>query len=194
VPINFANLILDKYHDFRASKDHQEAFVYFTNRILPSVNASITKFERLKYQKTMSECFSYTNEAFALLMLVNYEARWTSQHEALMENPRESRKTHEKLWKDARYTSSTESIRRGQSWTKEGMLKFNSLCEMVKAQREKEETGSTVEKQLQAWCCRDANLHIWRVAQGGVAAQDELGQEGEEEEVEAMGECDINQV
>jgi hypothetical protein len=31
------------------------------------------------------------------------------------------------------------------------MLKFNSLCEMVKAQQEKEETGSTVEKQFQAW-------------------------------------------
>jgi hypothetical protein len=75
VPINFANLILDQYRDFGASiKDHQEAFVYFTNRILPCVNASITKFERLKYQKTMPECFSYTNEAFALLMVVNYEA------------------------------------------------------------------------------------------------------------------------
>jgi hypothetical protein len=70
-------------------------------------------------------------------MVVNYEARWTSQHEVLMENPHESRKTCEKLWKDARYTSSTEGSRRGQTWTKEGMLKFNSLCEMVKVQRER---------------------------------------------------------
>jgi hypothetical protein len=194
VPMNFATLILDKYRDFGTSKDHRDAFVYFTNRILPSVNASITKFERLKYQKTMSECFTYTDEAFALLMVVNYEARWTSQHVALMENPQESRKAREKLWKDARYTSSTEGSRRGQSWTKEGMLKFNSLCEMVKTQRDKEETGITVEKQLQAWCRRDANLPTWRVAEGGVAAEDDLEEEGEDEEVEAVGECDIYQV
>jgi hypothetical protein len=32
----------------------------------------------------------------------------------------------------------------GQSY-KKGLLKFNSLCEMVKTQRAKEETGSTVE-------------------------------------------------
>jgi hypothetical protein len=115
----------------------------------------------------MSECFSYTDEAFALLMVVNYEAWWTSLHEALIENLHESRKTCEKLWKDARYTSSTEGSRHGQSWTKEGMLKFNSLCEMVKAPREKEESGITVEKQLQAWCRRDANLPTWRVAEGG---------------------------
>jgi hypothetical protein len=136
----------------------------------------------------MSKCFSYTNEAFALLMVVNYEAQWTSQHEALMENPHESRKTREKLWKDARYTSSTEGNRRGQSWTR-GDVKLNSLYEMVKVQREKEETGSTVGKQFQAWCRRDANLPTWRVAEEGVAAQDELGQEGGEE-VEAVGECD----
>jgi hypothetical protein len=68
---------------------------------LPSVNASITKFERLKYQKTISGCFSYTDEAFALLMVVNYEARWTSQYEAIAGYPAESRKIRAKRWKDA---------------------------------------------------------------------------------------------
>jgi hypothetical protein len=55
-----------------------------------AINASITKFERLKYQKTISS-FSYTDEAFALLMVVNYEARWTSQYEAIAGYPAESR-------------------------------------------------------------------------------------------------------
>jgi hypothetical protein len=73
----------------------------------------------------------------------------------------------EKLWKDAMYTSITDGSRRGQSCTKEGMLKFNSLCEMVKAQWEKEETGGTVEKQLQAWCSRDNSLPAWLEAGGG---------------------------
>jgi hypothetical protein len=194
VPIHFANLILEKYHDFHAFKDHHEAFVYFTNRILPYVNASITKYERLKYQKTMSECFSYTDEAFALLMVVNYEARWMLQHEALMGYPHESRKTRDKMWKDALFTSSTEESRCGQSWTKEGMLKFNSLCEMVKSQQRKEETGSNVEKQLWAWCQKNDSMPPWWEEGEGVDAQDDLGQEEKEEEVETMGECDIYQV
>jgi hypothetical protein len=67
---------------------------------LPSVNASITKFERLKYQKTISGV-SATDEAFALLMVVNYEARWTSQYEAIAGYPAESRKIRAKRWKDA---------------------------------------------------------------------------------------------
>jgi hypothetical protein len=64
VPPNFAVLIL-KSTGTLVSIPHREAF-QLTNRVLPSVNASITKFERLKYQKTISECFSYTDEAFAL--------------------------------------------------------------------------------------------------------------------------------
>jgi hypothetical protein len=194
VPVNFANLILDKYRGFGTSKEHREAFLYFTNRgVLPSVNASYTKFERSKYRKTISECFSYTDEAFALLMVANYEPRWTSQYEATLEYPGGSRKTREKKWKDARYTSSTEGSRRGQSWTKEGLLRFNSLCEMVKGQRAIEETGITVEKYLRAWCRDQASMPPWREEkEGSVIGEDVLGQE--EEEVEALGECDISQV
>jgi hypothetical protein len=195
VPPNFAVLILEKYRDFGSSIPHREAFLYFTNRVLPSVNASITKFERLKYQKTISECFSYTDEAFALLMVVNYEARWTSQYEAIAGYPAESRKIRAKRWKDVRYTSSTEGCRRGQSWTRKGLLKFNSLCEMVKTQRAKEETGSTVENYLRTWCRDQAGMHAWRETtnEGDADPQDALDEE-EEQEVEAVGECDIYQV
>jgi hypothetical protein len=187
---------LDKYRGFGTSKEHREAFLYFTNRVLPSVNTSITKFERSKYKKTISECFGYTDVAFALLMVVNYEARWTSQYEAMIEYPGELRKTSEKKWKDAVYTSSTEGSRRGQSWRKEGLLRFNSLCEMVKGQWAREETGIKVESYLQAWCRNQASMPPWPKEKEAVAAiaEDALGQEEEEEEVEAVGECDIYQV
>jgi hypothetical protein len=85
---------LEKYRDFGSSIPHREAFQYF-QQSLPSVNASITKFERLKYQKTISSV-SATDEAFALLMVVNYEARWTSQYEAIAGYPAESRKIRAK--------------------------------------------------------------------------------------------------
>jgi hypothetical protein len=193
VPKNFANLILEKYHGCRISDDHHDAFLYFANRIFPSVNASYTKFERLKVKKTICECFSYTNDAFALLMVINYERRWLSQHEAKLEHPNHSRQTREQLWKDARYTSSTEGNRRGQSWIKDGLLRFfNSLCTMVKAQWEVEDTGATVEKSLWDWCHKHAGMTALGGKEETVAPdpQDDLG----EEEVETVGECDIYQV
>jgi hypothetical protein len=192
VPDNFANLVVEKYRGYGLSEGHHKAFRYFATRILPSVNASFTKFERLRVKKTISECFSYTDEAFALLMVLNYEPRWLSQHKAKVEHPNRSRRTREQLWKDARFTSSTEGNRRGQSWTKEGLLRFNNLCTMVKAQREVEETGDTVEKDLRDWCREEAGMTPLGKTTEMVAPDPQ--DEEDEEEVEAMGECDIYQV
>jgi hypothetical protein len=192
VPDNFANLVVEKYRGYGLSEGRHKAFLYFATRFLPSVNASFTKIERLRVKKTISECFSYTDEAFALLMVLNYEPWWLSQHEEKVEHPNRSRWTREKLWKDARFTSSTEGNRRGQSWTKEGLLRFNNLCTMVKAQREVEETEATVEKNLWDWCREGAGMTPLGKKAEMVAPdlQDDLA----EEEVEALGECDIYQV
>jgi hypothetical protein len=105
----------------------------------------------------------------------------------------DDRKMREKQWKDARYTSSTEGSRRGNSWTREGLLKFNSLYEMVREQRASEESGDTVDNYLRNWSHEEAGMLSWEDGQM-MATQGEDGVEDKEDEVEVMGECDIYQV
>jgi hypothetical protein len=57
-----------------------------------------------------------------------------------------------------------------QTWPKlrKGLLKFNSLCEMVKTQRAKEETGSTVENYLRTWCRPGWNARLAETTNEGM--------------------------
>jgi hypothetical protein len=165
------------------------SFVYFATRILPAVNVSITKFDKSKYNMKLSECFRYTDEAFALLLVDNYEPRWQSQYKAVVAYPhQDGRRMREKQWKDARYTSSTEGSRRGNSWTREGLLKFNSLCEMVREQRTSEESGDTVDNYLRNWCHEEAGM--LSLEDGQMMATQ--GEDGVEDEVEAISSTRCN--
>jgi hypothetical protein len=104
VPQNFSTLLLEKYRIYGNSLTHKNAFRYFATRILPAVNASHTRFDKRKYTKVLSQCFNYTDEAFGILMVANYEERWTTQYTALITLPGGSRREHQDLWEDARYT------------------------------------------------------------------------------------------
>ena len=79
VPDNFKHLLEEKFRDYGYSNAHRLAYVYFATRILPAVNSSSTRFDKNKYNKKLSECFSYTDEAFALMLVHNYEPRWQPQ-------------------------------------------------------------------------------------------------------------------
>ena len=116
VPDNFKDLLEEKFRNYGDSEAHRLAYVYFDTRILPAVNSSSTRFDKNKYNEKLSECFSYTDKGFALMMVHNYEPRWRSQHVALVEYPLETRKSRENRWENAKYTSSTEGSRRGNSW------------------------------------------------------------------------------
>ena len=54
VPQNFSKLLLEKYREYGGSEDHKKAFQYFATRILPAVNAGITKYDKRKYNETLS--------------------------------------------------------------------------------------------------------------------------------------------
>jgi hypothetical protein len=76
VPADLCRLLIEKYRDYHESDPHQQAWMHFTRRILPSVNACNAKCERRKHNELLSKCcFSHADEAFALLMLINYEPR-----------------------------------------------------------------------------------------------------------------------
>jgi hypothetical protein len=193
VPLHFGKRLLEKYRGYGESEEHKQSFRYFASRILPAVNASYTKFDRSKYSKLLNECFSYTDEAFGLLLVVSYEQRWISQHEAMVMFPDETRKEREARSNNALYTSSTEGSRRGQSWDKKGLLKFNSLCEMVKEQRAADTMGDKIEEDLRQWCREQAGMPMWgKGDRVNPQVQDSVGPA--ESEVEAIGECDIYQV
>ena len=125
--------------------------------------SNIRRISEVQRADTLSSCFSYTDEAFGLLLLVNYEDRWRSQHEAEQVLPGGTSKKRSQWWEDARYTSATEGARRGSSWPQEGLVKFNELSAMMKSQREAamETEGDTnmVEKELMDWCRTEGGLN-----------------------------------
>jgi hypothetical protein len=197
VPDDFSNLLLERYRNYGNSEKHKTAFQYFATRILPAVNASLTKYDRRKYTESLSECFTYTDEAFGLLLVVNYEKRWTSQHEAELSLPGGTKQERSERWEDAKYTSSSEGARRGVSWPREGLVKFNELSKMVKDQRgEDEEEGedNVAEAELMAWCRNRAGMPERATGSGNPGSGSAHGEVEEEDEVEAMGECDIYEV
>jgi hypothetical protein len=200
VPDNFSTLLLETYRNYGNSEKHKTAFQYFATRILPAVNASLTKYDRRKYTKSLSECFTYTNEAFGLLLVVNYEKRWTSQHKAELSLPGgTASQERSERWEDAKYTSSNEGARRGVSWPREGFLvKFKELSKMVKDQRgvDKEEgEENVVEAELMAWCRNGAGMPERATGSGNPSSEGSAhGEVEEEDEVEAMGECGIFEV
>jgi hypothetical protein len=104
-----------------------------------------------------------------------------------------NRHNQSKKWVDAKYTSATEGSRRGNSWSKDGLRKFNSLSIMVNNQHTNDDTGMAVDEYLRAWCHSEANLQpLEKMGQTIATVTNEVVKE--DDEVEAMGECDITQV
>jgi hypothetical protein len=163
VPQDFSKL-LEKCRNCDKSENHRDAFRCFATRILPAVNAGLTKFGRRKHKEILSECFSCTDGAFRILPVVNYGNRWRSQHtgDVLTPSPGGTGKEGSRLWEDARHTSATEGARRGVSWPREGLVKFNKLSAMVKLQPEDHivvaGAENMVETDLMAWCQAEAGL------------------------------------
>jgi hypothetical protein len=197
-PEDFGKLLVEKHRNYGDSETHRNVFRHFATRILPAVNAGLTKFDRRKCKESLSQCFSHADEAFGILLVINYENRWRSQHAADMRLPGQTGKERSKCWDDARFTSATEGARRGASWSRDGLLKFNELSAMVKAQRDNDNMAGTdnmVEADLMGWCREEAGMPQLADTAGDDGS-DLIPTEAdeEEEEVEATGECDIYQV
>jgi len=195
VPESFSKLLLERYRDYGDSEGHKNAFRYFATRILPAVNASQTRFDKRKFSESLSECFSYTDEAFGILLVVNYEARWRSQHNSVVRNPSGTRRQQAETWEDGKYTSTTEGSRRGVSWQGQGLMKFNELSELVKRQRgDQPRAENEVEWDLKAWCRSEAGmsqLTFGRDNEEGGMINNDIPVE---DEVEPVGECDIFEI
>ena len=92
------------------NKKNFEAFKYFVDRILPSVNAEFTKFGCKKTvrrkRNTIREVFLVSDEAYGLLMIENYEGWWRKQYE----NPGKKKEWRTDKEYQAKYTSSNNGL------------------------------------------------------------------------------------
>lgn len=155
-PENFEHNLFENYRDYLDEngellperEKNYEAFEYFVNRILKSVNTRQTRLgsetgEDESSHDIMAK-FTVSDEAFALVLVQNYYEKWKKQSE----------ETSREKWKQVpgRWTSS-EQGNKAQGWDDDGIEAFFTNCEMVEKKRGEKRTGELVD---QLW--RDRQL------------------------------------
>ena len=150
VPRNFVPTLLRSYRKHRetGNVEDKKAFYYFVSRILSQVNPKQTRFEKDKGRKVLSNMFTVTDEAFAIMVVENYDQRWRKQHV----EP-DKKKWHSDEM-NAKYTSSRNGKRKN-TWTKEGMQRYHEWCAIVAARRGREEYGKDLEEELMSHYNKD---------------------------------------
>ena len=147
VPENFWENLKNGYRKYpNGASDREEnlkAFEYFVDRILPCINKAQTHYDRQKKNgKLISNVFTVSDEALAIILVENYHQRW---HNQCYEPNKEKWRTEKKF--KAKYTSSDKGSRE-QSWSKEGIASFFSWCEKVKKLCEAQDMGIDLENQM----------------------------------------------
>lgn len=119
-------------------EENYRAFLYHVDRILPSVNADITKYQGdRRCEIPMSAAFRITDEAFALLMVENYYERWVKLAEEFKKTgKKETSGAKRKRLREipGKYTSCSNGNVHG-GWDDRGISRYNELCEVVKVYR-----------------------------------------------------------
>ena len=108
-------------------------FEYFMRRVLGAVSPKQNDFKIKKHKSTISEIFSATDEAFALLFLFNDYESWN--------NSGNGKKTQK------RFTDSRVGSKEG--WSLEGRMLFIKLVKEI-TKRRAEESSRTIETALMA--------------------------------------------
>ena len=125
--------------DYRKYKDAEnEEFYYFVTRILSAVNPTKSNFKQRKDKDLLSEIFSVTDEAFALILIFNEHHVWENQKQ---------RKTNPEIRRRKKRYCDAESGNR-DGWMEEGKDLFNELCEKVAKLREDHTTGKELETKM----------------------------------------------
>ena len=125
-------------------RKHFEAFVYFVDRMLPSVNAEKNKYRGGDRKvAALKEVFTASDEAFALLMVDNYWERWTNLY---------SGEPDDKELTKAKYTSS-DAGRCEMGYSVVGIEKYNELIAMVQERRKADRTGDKMDSYMMDYWC-----------------------------------------
>ena len=151
--------------------DGKYPFFYFCNAILECVAGKKEWKQQKNKQLISGSCVTVTDEAFALLLMVN---SW-EKFEYMADNPEMENKTEVP---ETRYTEKKGRNRKMQGWSSEGIDKFNNLCVSVMADRESEE-GKMFEKEF-------LEYHEQKAKENKIKAQ-ASGDEEEDSECEENG-------
>ena len=141
-------------------RENYEAFLYFIDRILPSVNFETNNYNAVsKKTKLLSNCFSKTDEAFALVNVMNYYQRWTRKLMALESRKRERNGQigaseerplpHQQgaEWFRAKWTSSGDGMVYS-GWKKEGIDEFTRRTHHIESLRSLPASGRMLEEKI----------------------------------------------
>ena len=138
-----------------------DAWYWFVDRMLSAINPEKTRFGRTNQERRKSSLigtvFTVSDEAFALLLLYNYEGYWRQTEQLKRDGVTKDEMRASKTVR-ARYTTS-HGGRSRLGWSDEGIKKYNELYDMVHSLRENDMSGQQCDVAWQREYWRRNNLH-----------------------------------
>ena len=136
---------------FPGLEDEYKAFKWFLKNALFCVNFELTgvlakEVKDLGYKDFISKVYTVSDEAFAILVILNYEQRWRN----VVEFPTKERS---KLSTDKLYQCKWTNCQKGyahMTWDKEGIDTYNDLVTNISGLREDKLTGYKLEARVKA--------------------------------------------
>ena len=116
-----------RYKDTDTNDEGFQEFLYFLG-LLAKVNAQRTKFKTLKSNKLISEIFTPSDEAFALLVLENEYEGWEEQYRKKKQGLKGKELFIKKKFCDGRSGNK-------DGWTTKGLRSYTLLVEEVTIRR-----------------------------------------------------------
>ena len=112
-----------------------EEFEYFVKKLLAEINPGRTGFKRNSTRRKISECFTPSDEAFALIVLDNELHVWDQQ----IAKKKETGAKGNELRFPKKYCKGCATETNG--WSKKGISFFHLLC--MEIEKAREEKGSS---------------------------------------------------
>ena len=130
-------------------EEDYEVFKWFVKNILKSVNFELNNVlleqaTEIGYRDFISKVFTVSDEAFAILMVLNYEKKWRN----MVLTPFEDKKD---LNTNPLYATRWTSSNKGYSklpWGNEGVTKYNELVELIGKLRAVPQSGVELEEKV----------------------------------------------
>ena len=123
-------------------RDGNEEFEYFVTRLVERVRPRQTKFGQKKSTKRISEIFTPSDEAYALLVLHNELELWT--HQIKMKT------TEGKSGRQLRGKKTFTDCNGGVGWNREGIRLMAKVMTQIRLRRE--QSISLENKMMKKWC------------------------------------------
>ena len=125
-----------------------ENYKWFVNNILFCINFGLTErlskqVKEVGYFDFISKVYSTSDEAFAILMVLNYEDRWRNQ----ILHPADRKQQKEDPMYACKWTSSDTGFCK-LTWKSEGIDKYNELLEKVDKLRDTPRNGIHLEAMI----------------------------------------------